>query len=385
MTVHDREGNVRFCGRADNEINELQSWPHEHTISYGVLADTLTSKVPTHEQITDLSTALRTWQAACDLQLDPLEEAYPTESVTDITLAYREGAHGDGNPFDDAGGVVGHAWFPPDGRIHHDNSETWTPSYRQRVTQHEVGHALGLGHAPTLGNVMYPYVTEQLHLGPWDVRQIQARYGAVPDDPKGPEIPSIPPPPMLVGVRRDEIYLDDNTIPVALMVKMYVHDSSGPPSRPPLAESAYFEDGFFMFEIPQCQQWSIQMRSPVKTKFEGPFPWVGGRLEWLTNLSFTTDEPDPDDPEEPEGPEDPRWLPWRQAEMVATADGLQIRFLDTRTRDEIEALLTHDLGQILAHRLHEAGVPMDGILDGTAVPARASIYEFAIPDEDGGL
>jgi hypothetical protein len=342
VTALDAYGNARFCGCPDNAINEAQAWP-DAFVTLAVLGDSETDKVGLSEQRTDLESALIAWSGPTERLTFRLEPAGSgSESATDITLSYREGAHGDGQPFDGLGTVVGHAWPPPDGRIHHDNAEVWTPLMRKLVTRHESGHALGLPHSPDLGNVMYPYVSGDGELGPWDIAQIQARYGQ-PQSPTAPG-PTIPPPPLLWGVRRDVITLDGEPTAPELMIKMYAHDGD---TSDRIAESAYFEGDFWILQIPECRRFSVQMTSPVETEFLGPWEWRSGVLLWTPALPFVTRGAD--GPSGPAGPDAPTWLPWRTAEInlgQITMKDVEIRFLDTRPPEE-------DPGDALARRSYE--------------------------------
>lgn len=74
-------------------------------------------------------------------------------------------------PFDGLGGVVAHAYYPPEGRVHFDDDEQFTEfggdvigwwwSQRQSTgllytAVHEIGHALGLDHSDVKEAVMWP-------------------------------------------------------------------------------------------------------------------------------------------------------------------------------------------------------------------------------------
>lgn len=77
----------------------------------------------------------------------------------------------------------------------YDTDERWVDSDRAgtgeidiiSVLIHELGHALGLPHTNERGNIMYPaYSGPQRELGPWDIKEIQRRYGKPQPKPPGP-------------------------------------------------------------------------------------------------------------------------------------------------------------------------------------------------------
>jgi peptidoglycan hydrolase-like protein with peptidoglycan-binding domain len=115
--------------------------------------------------------------------------------VSELQVAFHRNSHGDGNPFDEAGGPDGntlaHAFFPPPrggswaGALHFDEFETWKdapggPGTRlYNVALHEIGHLLGLAHSQDQGAIMYAYYAEDRNdLRPDDVSGIQSLYGA---------------------------------------------------------------------------------------------------------------------------------------------------------------------------------------------------------------
>uniref|UniRef100_A0A671RMP1 Matrix metalloproteinase-17-like n=1 Tax=Sinocyclocheilus anshuiensis TaxID=1608454 RepID=A0A671RMP1_9TELE len=129
--------------------------------------------------------ALRVW---ADPTLLEFHEVRGPEGA-DLQIDFLRGPHGDGYPFDGAGGSVGHAFFPSDpdraGGVHLDAEEKW--AFRQPATEgtdlftvlvHELGHALGLTHSSSRQSVMRPYyqgpLGDPLHfsLGHHDLQHI---------------------------------------------------------------------------------------------------------------------------------------------------------------------------------------------------------------------
>ncbi|CAH8504553.1 unnamed protein product [Schistosoma turkestanicum] len=158
----------------------------------------------------------------------------------DIVIHFGAGKHGDSIPFDGAGGVLAHAYYPtPDnvysfsGDAHFDDDEIWNdgPHKTHRnlisVAAHELGHSLGLGHSSVPTAIMYPYYTrswEKVKLDPDDIAGIQQIYGAarpgkfIPPEPSLPDIP--PPPPVTTESPKRENVFDFCNISVDAVIKI---------------------------------------------------------------------------------------------------------------------------------------------------------------------
>ena len=109
----------------------------------------------------------------------------------DIVIRFVTGNHGDGFPFDGAGNVLAHAFFPSNsgsirGDTHFDDAETWTVAVPPAaggfdlvtVAAHEFGHALGLRHSAVSSAIMAPfYGGPRRFLSPDDIQGIQSLYG----------------------------------------------------------------------------------------------------------------------------------------------------------------------------------------------------------------
>jgi predicted Zn-dependent protease len=140
----------------------------------------------TQQQIRDAMTAaLGLWSA-----VTPLTFAEVT-TTSDLEIRFVAGDHGDGSPFDNASGVLAHAFFPPPnggdlaGDAHFDEAEAWSinlpPSGMDLVTvaAHEFGHSLGLAHSNVAGSLMFPsYSGPHRFLAADDIAGIQSIYGS---------------------------------------------------------------------------------------------------------------------------------------------------------------------------------------------------------------
>jgi hypothetical protein len=104
-------------------------------------------------------------------------------SEADIKISFNQGDHWDRYPFDNKGGILAHAFYPPDGRVHLDFDEDWDETILFKTLLHEFGHTLGLSHTTntTTVNIMSSYYSEKINgLGEDDIAGIKFLYGEKP-------------------------------------------------------------------------------------------------------------------------------------------------------------------------------------------------------------
>ena len=105
--------------------------------------------------------AFQTWAANTHFKFSRVQDY----TRADIKIGFQSRDHGDGYPFDGAGGVLAHAFSPTDGRFHYDADEQWSVGAvpgqfdLQTVALHEIGHLLGLGHSNVQGAIMWPSIS----------------------------------------------------------------------------------------------------------------------------------------------------------------------------------------------------------------------------------
>ncbi len=178
----------------------------------------LTPKVPDITTETEILRALDAWSAVTNVIFQPGTD--PNGART-VLIKFASGAHGDPYPFDSAGEILAHTFYPipinPEsiaGDMHLNAAENWHAGGDIdifSVALHEAGHALGLGHTDNPGDVMYPYYRRGMVLSANDIGAVQTLYGK----PAGSVTPAPVSAPVAVTPPARLVSLTINPIPVA--------------------------------------------------------------------------------------------------------------------------------------------------------------------------
>uniref|UniRef100_A0A1A9WVA0 Peptidase metallopeptidase domain-containing protein n=1 Tax=Glossina brevipalpis TaxID=37001 RepID=A0A1A9WVA0_9MUSC len=122
-------------------------------------------KVPPAQVERDIARALFVWSQYSGLKFERIND-----TSADIIIGFGSRYHGDHFPFDGAGNILAHAFYPYEmgswgGDVHFDEDENWDENSTDlnkgvdfySVALHELGHSLGLAHSPSHGSIMFPY------------------------------------------------------------------------------------------------------------------------------------------------------------------------------------------------------------------------------------
>ncbi len=179
-------GMLTLSGPIGQYANVVTGWDldSDHFAHLGYVFGNLTSKVPVSAVESEILRAMNAWSAVTNVVF---HLATSPSAARTIFVEFASGTHGDSYPFDAAGAILAHTFYPVPlnsesiaGDVHLDASENWHVGGDidiYTVVLHELGHAIGLTHTDNPGDVMYPYYQRGMQLSKNDIGAAQQLYG----------------------------------------------------------------------------------------------------------------------------------------------------------------------------------------------------------------
>jgi hypothetical protein len=207
--VHNCAGAVTQYGMVGQYVAKIgDGWdgPGKNAARLTYLIENATARLPPDAAGAEIRRALAEWSKHVQVEFNAGGRA---SDRGHIDIRFARGSHGDPFPFDGAGRVLAHTFYPappnPEpiaGDLHLDDDESWrigTDVDLFSVVLHELGHALGLGHSDRPGTVMYAYYRRAEGLTAEDIAAVRDLYAtrgttAAGGDPPAPTPQPTPPP-----------------------------------------------------------------------------------------------------------------------------------------------------------------------------------------------
>jgi hypothetical protein len=179
-------GMLTLSGPIAQYANVVTGWDldSDNLAHLGYVFGNLTSKVPASAVESEILRAMNAWSSVTNVVFHLGSSA---GAVRTIFVEFASGAHGDSYPFDSAGAVAAHTFYPVPlnsesiaGDVHLNTAVNWHVGGDidiYTVVLHELGHAIGLTHTDNPGDVMYPYYQRGMELSKNDIGAAQQLYG----------------------------------------------------------------------------------------------------------------------------------------------------------------------------------------------------------------